>query len=337
MTFYPVPQNPYRASTGSMPIRVPHSPNRSKFEETCDSCGSSYTDEHLLPLNTPFSGTPTASAASLHPPSPHAQHSHRRRVSNAEIEPGKVLTRYHNGAIMLEPATSSYGTHGGDRRRRSSISAPSPASVPRSHARKSWASYQQEIDITQDDAVRRGTTRFPRKLVNKEAVQELGLPYEEDRSGSIVVLRALPRSEIEHLVELTATIRSRRSHSHSHHKHTEKHVEKHVRIITSPTETIEHPDAHHRHRRGSVSGPASTVVHHYVDPRHSSQRLSRAEEEAAAAADKARRREYRAETSGNWLDGRRAAKAREEAEDKARVFDEVSRKERRTKEVIIVR
>lgn len=335
MTFYPAPSNPYRASTGSMPLRIPHSPNRSKFEETCDSCGSSYTDEHLLPINTPFSGTPSASAANLHPPSPHSHHP--RRVSNTGIEPGKVLTRYHNGALVLEPATSSYGTHGGERRRRSSISAPSPAAVPRSHARRSWASYHQEIDIQEENSIRRGTTRFPRKLVNKEAVQQAGLPFEEG-NGTIVVLRALPRSEIEHLVEMTESIRSRRQHSHSHHRHTERHVEKHVRIITSPTETIEHPEAHRRHRRESFSGSSPQIIHQYVeDPRHSSHRLSRAEDEAAAAADKARRKEYRAETSGSWLDERRAVKARHEAEEKARIFDEVARRERRTKEVIVIR
>ena len=200
--------NPYRASTGSMPIRAPHSPNTSKFEETCDSCGSSYTDEHLLPINTPFSGTPSASATSLHPP-PHGYHSQRhRRVSNSGIEPGHVLTRYNNGALVLEPATSSYGPHGGERRRRSSISAQSPASIPRSHARRSFASYQQEIDIEEGNTVRRGTTRFPRKLVNKEAVQQAGLPFEEG-NGTIIVLRALPRTEIEHLVEMTESIRGK--------------------------------------------------------------------------------------------------------------------------------
>lgn len=338
MTFYPVPANPYRASTGSMPIRAPHSHslNRSKFEETCDSCGSSYTDEHLLPINTPFSGTPSASSASLHPPSPHSQR--HRRVSNSEIEPRQVLTRYPNGALVLEPATSSYGHHG-ERRRRSSISAQSPASIPRSYARRSFASYQQEIDIQEESSARRGTTRFPRKLVNKDAVLQAGLPFEE-RNGTITVLRVLSRPEIENLVEVTESIRARRHHSHSHHNHAEQHTEKHVRIITHPTEAIEHPEAHRRHRRESFSTSSPQIIHHYAEgPRHSSHRLSRAEEEAAAAADKARRKEYRAESSGSWLDGRRAAKARHEAEEKARVLDEVSRKEgrSRTKEVIVVR
>lgn len=212
MTFYPA-ANPYRASTGSMPMRVPQSPNRSKFDDACDSCGSS-SDEHYLPLNTPFSNTPNASG-SLHPP-----HAHRsRRTSAAGIEPGKVLTRYHNGALVLEPATS-YTTHGGERRRRSSVSAADaprrssisaapPADVPRSHAHRSWAQYHQEIDIKEDNAIQRGTTRFPRKLVNKDACRQANLPFEEGRDGSIIVLRALPRGEIEHLVELTESIRGK--------------------------------------------------------------------------------------------------------------------------------
>lgn len=118
----------------------------------------------------------------------------------------------------------------------------------------------------------------------------------------------------------------------------EKHVEKHVRIIASPTEAIEHPEASRRHRRDSYSGPAPQIIHHYVeDPRHSSHRLHRAEDEAAAAASNARQKEYRAEISGSWLDGRRAAKARHEAEEKARVVDDLARRERRNKEVIVVR
>lgn len=330
MTFYTSTANPYRASTGSMPIPQ----HRDRRHDECDSCSSSYNDEHLLPFNTPFSGPTTQGAASLHPPSQHA-HTHRRRASAAQIEPGKVLTRYNNGALVLEPATS-YGTHGGERRRRTSVSA---ADIPRSHARRSFGSYEQEIAITEGNAAHRGTTRFPRKLVNKEAVKQANLPYEEDRNGNIIVLRGLPRSEIEHLVELTESIRARRHHSHSRREHVEKHVEKHVRIIASPTETIEHPEgAHRRHRRDSYSGPVPQIIHHYVeDPRHSSHRLSRAEEEAAAAADNARRKEYRAEASGSWLDGRRAAKARQEADEKARTADDIARRERRTKEVIVVR
>jgi len=217
MTFYTVPaQNPYRASTGSMPIRAPHShshshshsPNRSRFEETCETCNSSYTDEHLLHINTPFSGTPSASATSLHPPSTHSHRNRRVSSSNPAVESGQVLTRYHNGALVLEPATSSYGPYGGERRRRSSISAQSPASIPRSHARRSFASYQQEVDIQEGSALRRGTTRFPRKLVNKEAVEQAGLPFEEG-NGTIIVLRVLSRSDIEHLVEMTESIRGK--------------------------------------------------------------------------------------------------------------------------------
>jgi len=54
-------------------------------------------------------------------------------------------------------------------------------------------------------------------------------------------------------------------------------------------------------------------MHHYVEnPRHSSHRISRAEDEAAAAADKARRKEYRAEPPRGWLDGRSERRERKE-------------------------
>lgn len=56
------------------------------------------------------------------------------------------------------------------------------------------------------DVGRRGRTRFPRRLVNKEAVEELGLPWSEEHDGAIVVLRALDRTEIDRLVDLTIEI-----------------------------------------------------------------------------------------------------------------------------------
>lgn len=278
MTFYPVP-NPYRASTGSMPLHVttvpssstshrhPNHYNSTKYEETCESCGSSYTDEHLLRINTPYSAPPNTSSASLQPSSsghrrsssghrsPSGHRSRRSSTTSAHHEPPKVLTRYPNGALVLEPA-SSY-TH--ERRQQPSHSSSSAmpggsAAVPRTHqyhysnrheARKSWANYESgpssnyeaDIAFTADSTAVRGTTKIPRRLVNKDAVKQMGYQYEEDRvTGAITVQRVLGKEELQRLVELTEQLRANR---HSSSSGTESH-EKHVRIITHPTETFKH-------------------------------------------------------------------------------------------------
>ena len=206
MTFYPAPpRDPYRASTGSMP---PRTPNRSSSYSVAGSPHSHRT-RHEEPRDdiTVYGGhTPNQSSSALHP-STTSSHAHHRRSSNAGHEPPPAsMSRYYHGGVFVEPAVS----HGGDRRRRSSLSAPvappPAASVPRSHAHRSWSTYHHEIDIKEDSS-RRGSTRIPRKYVNKEALQQMSLLYEEDRSGALIVLKALTRPEIEHLVELTEYIR----------------------------------------------------------------------------------------------------------------------------------
>lgn len=84
----------------------------------------------------------------------------------------------------------------------------------RSASRGGYTKYHHGIEHFDDDSYvggsdvgRRGRTRFPRKLVNREAVEEMGLPWTEEHDGAIIVLRALDRTEIERLVDLTEEIR----------------------------------------------------------------------------------------------------------------------------------
>lgn len=340
MTFYPAPpRDSYRASTGSMP---PSTPTR---RSSISHAGS--PPSHHDSASSYGGHTPNQSSGSLHP-SNTSSHTHRRRPSNAGHEPPPAsMSRYYTGGVYVEPAVS----HGVERRRRSSMSAPvvpPVASAPRSHAHRSWSSYHHEIEVKEDGS-RRGTTRIPRKYVNKEALQQMSLLYEEDRSGALVVLKALPRAEIEHLVELTEYLRAHRSpgHSSSHKR------EKHVRIITEPTDAVPHPeDMHSHHSRApkiySTGPPPSTSGHYYTassiprshgSPRSSIYALSKAEDAAASAEAKARRREYRAESSGGWHDERRALKARHDAEEKARrLEDEVHKDQtKREREIVVVR
>ncbi|KAL0632361.1 hypothetical protein Q9L58_008755 [Maublancomyces gigas] len=106
----------------------------------------------------------------------------------------------HSNNMVITPASS------GDRYR--------SLSTGHDRSRTSYTRYHHNIEHLDDESGdfgvgRRGRTRFPRRLVNKEAVEELGLPWSEEHDGAIVVLRALNQTEIGQLVDLTAEIRRR--------------------------------------------------------------------------------------------------------------------------------
>lgn len=89
-------------------------------------------------------------------------------------------------------------------------------STGHNRARSTYTKFHHNIEHLDDEITDggadvghrgRGRTRFPRRLVNKAAVEELGLPWSEEHDGAIVVLRALNRTEIDQLVDLTTEIR----------------------------------------------------------------------------------------------------------------------------------
>ncbi|TGZ82018.1 hypothetical protein EX30DRAFT_212933 [Ascodesmis nigricans] len=57
------------------------------------------------------------------------------------------------------------------------------------------------------DAPRKGRTKFPLRLVAEEAVDRMRYPYTIEENGSIVVLQALRRPEIDELIDMTAQLR----------------------------------------------------------------------------------------------------------------------------------
>jgi hypothetical protein len=71
--------------------------------------------------------------------------------------------------------------------------------------------YRKDINVSEyepdHDVPRKGRTKFPKKLVKREAVEELGYPFQQNEDGAIIVLQALGRHEIEELVDLTEEIR----------------------------------------------------------------------------------------------------------------------------------
>lgn len=236
MTYYAA-RNPYRNSTGG--LNLPPSPPRTQIivpvrppspaDSNCSSC-----DDSSLPLNTPWSGTPTSSQQQLQTERICTRTTRRRLSTHSEGRSGHF--ERHSGHSEGRPASLviRQGQHisGGPlsappRERqmyhsdRSSRTLIVPASSSERHRRSasttsrgSYSKYHHGIEHFDEDfndgsseVRRRGRTRFPRKLVSREAVEELGLPWTEEHDGAVVVLRALDRSEIERLVDLTEEIR----------------------------------------------------------------------------------------------------------------------------------
>lgn len=151
----------------------------------------------------------------------------------------------------LEPHSSS--TSG--RPRRGSVYAPSSghnarmadprASLPTFRASDPKAS-SSSIRRTPDEEARRGSTRFPRKFVNREAVVEAGFPFEEDReTGAITVFKAMSKSQIDDLIERTAVIRLSK--------------ERHGRVVSDPIVRHGHGGLPHGH--GDSHGRGDSHVH----------------------------------------------------------------------------
>ncbi|CUS14784.1 unnamed protein product [Tuber aestivum] len=399
--------NPYRSSTGT--LAMPPSPPRSSHMapvdppspagSACSSCDSS------LPLNTPWSGTPTSSMTSL---STHRPHTHRRPrgqpfndgvriVEASRVSPdgrpsplvihnrppvpsppltSRSLNAYHTGSrahgvyrgdpsshTLIVPASSNPNR---DRRRRDSISGPLSA---RTLAEHGYTRYYKSIDIQDDHegnadggAGRRGRTRFPRKLVSKEAIEEMGLPWTEDLDRCLVVLRALSRTEIERLVDLTEEIRRRRNSTGKAVTFEEKTIiHEAPPYAPEPPPIVQERIVHHRpsHETGRPHTPltsdtmarlSSDYSSHRISktvtttttttspkfgptgfiglPGSSQEKLARAEEKAARAEDRATRLEERAEITGRAKDEHEAFKARAKAQEKQRKVGETLLKEK---------
>ncbi|PUU81306.1 hypothetical protein B9Z19DRAFT_1122334 [Tuber borchii] len=398
--------NPYRGSTGTLarapsPVRnnhvVPVNPP-SPTESTCSSCDGS------LPLNTPWSGTPTSSMTSIPTHHQHHRQSRQRRQSigdgvrivgapprmSTDGRPSPLiihkqpmpsppptsrsLNAYHNESRSRSAYRSDHSPHtlivpassksDRDRRRRDSMSGPLSARTLASHG---YTRYYNSVDIQDDhegntDGGRRGRTRFPRKLINKEAAEEMGLPWTEDPDGCIVVLQALGRNEISRLVDLTEEIRRRRHSTGKAVSFQEKTI-----IHEAPPYAPEPPPVSqerivHHYPAYETTRPraplaSDTTAHlnsdytsHHISktvtttttttsptlgptgfmglPGSSQEKLARAEEKAARAEDRAARLEERAGITGRAKDEHEAFKARAKAEEKQRKVEETLLKEK---------
>ncbi len=200
----------YRNSTGSL-LRPrhhgarPHSPS----ESVCSECyGNS------LPLNTPWSSSESSLGSSR-----------SRRRSSVRGERPLMLSRAHSPPRPLivqkprapsPPPSTAYtkersvivpSSSISRRRRADSVSSYNAKERRSGH----YERYRKDINVSEyepdHDVPRKGRTKFPKKLVKREAVEELGYPFQQNEDGAIIVLQALGRHEIEELVDLTEEIR----------------------------------------------------------------------------------------------------------------------------------
>lgn len=269
----------------------------------------------------------------------------------------------HSPRTLIVPASSNSDR---DRRRRDSMSGPLSARTLASHG---YTRYFNSIDIRDDHEGnadggigRRGRTKFPRKIVSKEAAEEMGLPWTQDPDGCIVVLQALGRTEIERLVDLTEEIRRRRHSTGKAVTFEEKTIihEAPPYVPEPPPRISQERIVHHypshettRHRASLTSDTATHLNSDYSShrisktvttttttsptlgptgfiglPGSSQEKLARAEEKAARAEDRATRLEERAGVTGRAKDEHEAFKARAKAQEKQRKVEETLLKEK---------
>lgn len=236
MSYYAA-QNPYRNSTGGLnlgrspprtqiiiPVRPP-----SPADSACSSCDSS------LPLNTPWSGSGTqldqterictrtrrlsTHSEGRHSDGHHMDGHHHLDSHHDRGRPAPLIIRQGGGPGPLSAPLAQHRGYHSEHSRQALVVPASSIDRHRSasRSRSGYTKYHHAIEHLNDESFevgsvgsevgRRGRTRFPRKLVSKEAVEEMGLPWSEESDGALVVLRALDRTEIERLVDLTEEIR----------------------------------------------------------------------------------------------------------------------------------
>ncbi|RPA85323.1 hypothetical protein BJ508DRAFT_322766 [Ascobolus immersus RN42] len=140
--------------------------------------------------------------------------------------------------------------------RRGSIHISDSAGGPRN----SSASLRRhdDRDDHREERTRPGTTRFPRKFVNRDAVEEAGWPFEEDReTGAIVVFKALSKKEIDSLVERTSHIRKRRAEGGPQRPSTLTPA----LAITKPRPTTPARHSEERDKHVAFSPERTTIIH----------------------------------------------------------------------------
>ncbi|KAF8539332.1 hypothetical protein BDD12DRAFT_838767 [Trichophaea hybrida] len=164
-------------------------------------------DDNSLPLNTPWFTPPSSSASSA------PRRRSRRSSSVHEHSPSL------GPLIVQQPHHHHHHSHSPERHHTTSKTLIVPGSSRHhTHYHNRTSRYYDAVTRTTkqesgDSFPQHGRTRFPRKLVCREAVEEQKLPYTLEADGAVTVLQALEQPVINALVARTEQLKHNPRHS----------------------------------------------------------------------------------------------------------------------------
>ncbi|KAF2271474.1 uncharacterized protein EI97DRAFT_387796 [Westerdykella ornata] len=142
---------------------------------------------------------------------------------------GRPVEEYREVEIQREKST-----------RRRSRSRRRARSIAASSTRSSSTSSFEEIVLPRANVGKKGKTRMPKRLVKKQAIIELGYPFEEE-DDFIIVTRALEKEHIDEIIKV--------SENYKEEKTTYVYAEKSEPVEVAPPA----PSVHHAPSVRSVS------------------------------------------------------------------------------------
>ncbi|KAF2475808.1 uncharacterized protein BDR25DRAFT_211982 [Lindgomyces ingoldianus] len=138
------------------------------------------------------------------------------------------------------------------RRRRSRSRAA--RSIAQSSVRSSSSSSFEEVSPVRSTVGRKGKTRMPKRLVRKQAVIELGYPFEEE-DDFIIVRRALEKEQIDEIIKISENYKDEKTT----YVYEERREVEHAPPPLPPPEVLAPlppppppPSVHHHHPAPSV-------------------------------------------------------------------------------------
>jgi hypothetical protein len=197
-----------RASSGSLAMD-----HRSPYGTPPSTSPTGPYEDTSMPINTPYSTPPSSASGSvarrrrpsISEPRSKSSHHHRERAASPQRPVVHQRAQSRPGSRERGADRDRHGSGSG----RSTLVVPASSSSHRrsrsdttnysTHIGRYYEAYTKAVD-------QRGRTRFPRKLISREAVEQKKYPYTIENDGAITVLQALNQAEIDALVTLTEEI-----------------------------------------------------------------------------------------------------------------------------------
>jgi hypothetical protein len=219
----PVPLNtPWSTPPTSSASSHSSGRRRHRSSSTADHPGPRRSSKHRSRPQAPSHPEPVViqtKGPGIRNPSPESQA--RGATTGAIIVPASSTRRHRPESRYAAYSTSTRSTSrprrdssvpkSSSRYRSSSSTDRSSSNRPRSIHYNAPSKPLYNVKIVEDlstgrEFPRHGRTRFPKNLVSRDAVEELGYPFTVEESGGITILQALGQPDIDRLVELTQEI-----------------------------------------------------------------------------------------------------------------------------------